>query len=33
MSAVLAKQLLAQMTADQEAEWKKGAPDDWAMEA
>lgn len=31
--AALAKQLLAQITPEQEAEWKKGTPDDWAMEA
>jgi hypothetical protein len=26
-------QLLAQITPEQEAEWKQGTPDDWAMEA
>jgi hypothetical protein len=31
--AALAKQLLAQITPDQEAEWKQGSPDEWAMEA
>jgi hypothetical protein len=31
--AALAKQLLAQITPEQEAEWKQGTPDDWAMEA
>jgi hypothetical protein len=31
--AALAKQLLAQITSAQEAEWKQGSPDDWAMEA
>jgi hypothetical protein len=31
--AALAKQLLAQITSEQEAEWKQGTPDDWAMEA
>ena len=31
--AALAKQLLAQITPQQEAEWKQGTPDDWAMEA
>ncbi len=29
----LAQQLLAQITPDQEAEWKQGTPDDWAVEA
>jgi hypothetical protein len=29
----LAKQLLVQITPEQEAEWKQGTPDDWAMEA
>lgn len=29
----LAKQLLSQITAAQETEWKQGTPDDWAMEA
>jgi hypothetical protein len=29
----LANQLLAQITPEQEAEWKQGTPDDWAMEA
>jgi S1/P1 Nuclease len=31
--AALAKQLLAQITPDQETEWKQGTPDDWAMES
>jgi hypothetical protein len=31
--AALAKQLLARITPEQEAEWKQGTPDDWAMEA
>jgi hypothetical protein len=31
--AALAKQLLAQITPEQESEWKQGTPDDWAMEA
>jgi hypothetical protein len=31
--AALAKQLLAQITSEQEAEWKQGGPDDWAMDA
>ena len=31
--AALAKQLLAQITPAQEGEWRKGTPDDWAMEA
>jgi hypothetical protein len=31
--AALAKQLLAQITARQEAEWKLGTPDDWAVES
>ncbi len=31
--AALAKKLIAQITPAQEAEWKTGAPDDWAMEA
>jgi hypothetical protein len=31
--AALAKQLLAQITPEQEAEWKQGTCDDWAMEA
>jgi S1/P1 Nuclease len=31
--AALAKMLLAQITAEQEIEWKQGGPDDWAMEA
>jgi hypothetical protein len=31
--AALAKQLLAQITPEQEAEWRQGTPDDWAMEA
>jgi hypothetical protein len=29
----LANQLLAQITPEQEAEWKQGTPDDWAQEA
>ena len=29
----LANQLLSQVTPEQEAEWKRGTPDDWAMEA
>jgi hypothetical protein len=29
----LAKQLLAQITPEQEAEWKLGMPDDWANES
>jgi hypothetical protein len=29
----LANQLLSQITPEQEAEWKQGTPDDWAMEA
>jgi hypothetical protein len=31
--SALAKQLLAQITPEQEAEWKQGTPDDWVMEA
>jgi hypothetical protein len=31
--AALATQLLAQITPEQEAEWRQGKPDDWAMEA
>jgi hypothetical protein len=31
--AALAKKLLAQITPEQEAEWKQGTFDDWAMEA
>ncbi len=31
--AALAKMLLAKITPEQEAEWKQGTPDDWAMEA
>jgi hypothetical protein len=31
--AALAKQLLAQTTPEQEAEWKLGTPDDWANES
>ncbi len=31
--AALAMQLVAQITPEQEAEWKQGSPDDWAMEA
>jgi hypothetical protein len=31
--SVLAKQLLAQITPEQEAEWRQGMPDDWALEA
>jgi hypothetical protein len=31
--AALAKQLPAQITPQQEAEWKQGTPDNWAMEA
>ncbi len=31
--AALAKQLLAQITPEQEAEWTQGTPDDWAMDA
>jgi hypothetical protein len=31
--AALANQLLAQITHEQEAEWRQGTPDDWAMEA
>jgi S1/P1 Nuclease len=31
--AALAKQLLAQITPQQEAEWKRGNYDDWAIEA
>jgi hypothetical protein len=31
--AALAQQLLARITAAQEAEWKQGTPDDWAIES
>jgi hypothetical protein len=31
--AALAKKQIAQITPEQEAEWKQGAPDAWAMEA
>jgi nuclease S1 len=31
--AALAKQLLAQITPEQEVDWKQGSPHDWAMEA
>ncbi len=31
--AALANRLVAQITPEQEAEWKQGTPDDWAMEA
>lgn len=31
--AALAKELLAQITPEQESEWRQGTPDDWAMEA
>jgi hypothetical protein len=33
VAAALAKRLLAQITQEQEEEWKQGTPDDWAMEA
>ncbi len=31
--AALAKQLLAQITPDQESQWKQGTPDQWAIES
>jgi hypothetical protein len=31
--AALATQLLAQITSEQEAEWKQGTPNDWALES
>jgi hypothetical protein len=31
--SAVAKQLLAQITPDQDAAWKRGTPDDWALES